>query len=665
VVLPVRDWIPRLGFGFAVLAVVVVAEAGKPKVELISGTSTLVREDGRLGRLSAPTRHGRASQHGSTIVADATGLWIVERNAGALIRTDHAGELKATLPLHEGLGELVLDPGSGSLFVADRSADKLLRYRTKGDEATLTGELDLTEPHGLALTPDSKTLLVTSVANHELIAVEVATMKVRWRVELAVDPRAVAVSPDGRWAMVGFLSSPAVARVELASAGEQITWHTLSPRDPVEIEKDAEDDWGERFVQAQVVEAASRFEVPKDSGRRHARNVFALAFVGDGIAVAAHHVATPQMELHPSADRRDSYGGGAAEIAPIEYRFARIGEPSEDGLTLIDQHHITVHQPRALAYDPARDVLYIGGYGDDEIVAISSASRERPSVLWRASLGQGPACGLDGLALLDTPGSAAPGSAGASLWAHCELARRVVRIDIDPESVTGQPLKSKEWVRGPELAKSLRSATVERGAELFRRGEDFSLGDALACASCHPEGRNDALTWRLGRSILQTPLLAGRLTGTSPYKWTGEDQTLQASFAHTIERIGGDPEGLDAGEFAAIEAYLISLPKPRPPTVTDEAALARGQLVFDDECSMCHEGESSTDRERHDFKTSMRKVDTPSLIGLAHSAPYYHDGSAIDLPALLDDRGSIHEMVDSSGLSAAQRGDLIVYLQSL
>lgn len=656
----VRQWIPCIAFGVCVLAVVVIAEARKPGVQLIDSDIALVRDDGQLGRLTAPTRFPKASQHGSTIAADATGLWILERNAGALIRADHAGEPRATVTLHEGLGELVLDPTSESLFVADRSADRLLRYSIDGDEATLAAELSLTEPHGLALTPDGTTLLVTSVANHELVAVDTASMQVRWRVELAAEPRAVAVSPEGRWVLVGFLSSAAVARVELASEGRRVSWHALSPRDPVEIETDMDEEWGPS-VEARSVEAASRFDVPQDIGRRHARNVFALAFVGEGIAVAAHHVATPQMELLPDADRRDSYGGGAAEIAPIEYRFARIAEPSEDGLAKIDQHHITVHQPRALAYDPGRDVLYIGGYGDDEIVAIGSASRERPSVLWRASLGAGPGCGLDGLTLVEQP----PPAMGMSVWAHCELTRSVVRIDIDPDTVSGQPLASRNWVRGPELAKSLRSAIVERGAELFRRGEDFSLGNALACASCHPEGRNDGLSWRLGRAILQTPILAGRLESTSPFKWTGEDATLPASFAHTIERIGGEPENFEEADFNAIAAYLTSLPRPQPPTVDDPAALARGGVLFEDECSICHSGESSTDRERHDFVSSLRRVDTPSLIGLAHSAPYYHDGSAIDLGALLDDRGSIHDMIDSSGLSAEQRQDLIVYLYSL
>ncbi len=628
-----------------------LAEAGTVKVATREGSLSLV--DGGLGpRLTAPKRAPHAGNHGSTIAADGQGLWIVERNAGALIRTDHAGEVKATIELHAGLGELVLDEVHAALFVADRTADRLLRFEVTGDTATPNGELALPEPHGLAQTPDGATLLVTSVADRELIAVDTASLQVRWRVELAPEPRAVAVSPEGRWALVGFLTSEAVARVELDS--QEVDWHALAPRDHVVIEGEEFEMWG---PSARTTEAVSRFDVPNDIGRRHVRNVFALAFVGDGIAVAAHHVATSQMELRPEADRSDSYGGGAAAIAPIEYRFARIGEPAADGLVDVDHHDLSVHQPRALAYDAIRDVLYIGGYGDDEVVAIGAASRERPTLLWGADLGRGAACGIDGIT-----------TAGDRVWVHCELARSVVRIDLQPGQPNHpfpSPVKSSEWVRGPELAKSLRSADVERGAEVFRRGEDWTLGGPLACASCHPEGRSDGLSWRLGRSILQTPMLAGRVGDTGPYKWTGEDSSLRGSFEHTLERIGGFPEDVAAAEFSGLAAYLESLPKPRPPTVRDAEALARGRALFERECAVCHAGEKTTDRERHEFQTTLRKVDTPSLIGLAHTAPYYHDGSAIDLATLLDDRGSIHDMVDTSALTADERRDLITFLESL
>lgn len=696
-----------LALGLAVgLGSVWTAQAKRPKVALFEPT-TLDREQGELGGIAAPKRFGSSHAHGGTLAADETGLWVLERTAGALIRTDHAGEVKATIELHPNLGELVLGPageGGRSLYVADRSADTLLRYTVDGDTATPAGELKVTEPHGVALSPDGATLFLTSVANHELVAVDTATMKMLWRKELVAEPRPVAVTPDGESVLVGFLTSGAIARVSLKD--QSVRWHALSPRDPIEIEEDFEEHWGEG-VSARPVEAESRFDVPKDTGRRQARMVFAITFVGDGAAVAGVQVATSQMELRPAADRQDSYGGGAAEIAPIEYRFARIAEPGEDGYAAIDQHHLTLHQPRSLAYDRTRDVLYVGGYGDDEIVALAHASREHPTMLWHASLGLGTGCGIDGLTLIEgQPGTAAqvrfedevekeagkdgkdgtdpkdekagkpdepegpvvdPSAPGMALWAHCELTRSVVRIDLDPnpERIHSKPLASRKWVRGPALAESKRDAKVEKGAELFRRGEDFSLGGALACASCHPEGRNDGLSWRLGRSILQTPMLAGRVEGTSPYKWTGEDPNLVASFMHTIERIGGAPEDLERSELEAIEAYLRSLPPPRPPDTTDAEALARGKAVFEDACAMCHEGEQSTDQSQHEFDTTMRKVDTPSLIGLAHSNPYYHDGSAVDLQTLLDDRGSIHDMVDSSDMSAQQRADLIVYLRSL
>jgi hypothetical protein len=53
------------------------------------------------------------------------------------------------------------------------------------------------------------------------------------------------------------------------------------------------------------------------------------------------------------------------------------------------------------------------------------------------------------------------------------------------------------------------------------------------------------------------------------------------------------------------------------------------------------------------------------LLGLSHSRPYYHDGSADDLWTLLTDRGTIHQMADTSKLSDQQLRDLEAYLESL
>ena len=72
-----------------------------------------------------------------------------------------------------------------------------------------------------------------------------------------------------------------------------------------------------------------------------------------------------------------------------------------------------------------------------------------------------------------------------------------------------------------------------------------------------------------------------------------------------------------------------------------------------------------TDRQRHKFGTGT--FDTPSLIGIAASAPYFHDGSAPTLDTLLRDHGAVHGMAgDATGvLSAAQRADVVAYLETL
>lgn len=59
------------------------------------------------------------------------------------------------------------------------------------------------------------------------------------------------------------------------------------------------------------------------------------------------------------------------------------------------------------------------------------------------------------------------------------------------------------------------------------------------------------------------------------------------------------------------------------------------------------------------------KVDTPALVGLSSSAPYYHDGSATTLRDLLLENGSIHGMGNVSKLSDKNVDDLVAYLETL
>jgi hypothetical protein len=627
--------------------------AGEPTASGRRGDAFL--ETSPVGPLTPPSRGPHAGSHGGTLLADAHGLLVVERSAGLVLRSGPDGAARAQVALHPGLGEIVGD-GKGMVFVADRAADRIVRL-SPGDAAgtglAIAGELALTEPHGLALTPDGATLLVTSVADHQLLAVDTATLKIRWRVELAPEPRGVAVTSDGASAIVGFLASGALAVVDLASAGKRVRWQSLNPRDQIDVEVDEEDDGMPPEVT--IREARSRYQVPTSTGKRYARVFPTIALVGGDRVIVPHQVETPQLVRTPDEHRSDTYGG-LTEAAPIEHHMAMLrwpGAPQAESLLA----RLDVHQPRALAYDLDRDTLFVGGYGDDRVIAIADVSQQAPYVLWRDQLANSArdACGIDGLVV-----------AGERLWAHCELTHRLASIAHAPR--LGVP-----WTMGPVLTPETRGELVARGAELFRRGGDpkLSAEGVMACASCHPEGRNDGLTWRLGPSILQTPILAGRVTGTAPFKWDGQDPDLQTSLHHTIGRLGGQPDRLSKADLAALKAFIAALPRPRPRAALDADAVARGRTLFTSDalgCDACHTGATLSDGGKHAIKGSLPMVDTPSLIGLGHSAPYYHDGSADSLASLVSDKASVHDMVDPSVLTALSRqqsSDLVAYLGSL
>jgi hypothetical protein len=600
-----------------------------------------------LGPSSAPTVAPHVGSHGGTLVVDSHGVLVLDRDGGKLVRTDRQGQTRASYDVQPGAGEMVTD-GNGIAYVADRQANKVLRLRAEADTLAVVDSAKLHEPHGLALSPDGKTLYVTSVADHELVALDTETMFPLWRVELAVEPRSVAVSPDGSKAVVGFLSTGAVASVELGS-NPNVSYITLDPAQRVSTNGFG----GNEFVNSVPANASGIPSVAdvKDIGLRFARNTYAVGYVGDGIAIAPHQLSTPHM---PSSGFEDvgTYGGGGGFTAPITHRLAMIdAEDSFAPSTAFAE--IGIHQPRALAYDAVSDTLYLAGYGNDQVMAVAEVSQASIHLAWVTHVPTGTGCGPDGLAV-----------DGNELFVHCELDRTLVSMDLSTVQSAGVPMARQ---LGGALTTSSRDADAQRGAELFRRGQDgrLSTGGFMACASCHPEGRTDGLSWRIEGHNLQTPVLAGRVLGTHPFKWDGKDKDLPTSLTNTIGRLGG--AGLTPVEIQQLEAFLQSLPQPTPPTAEHDA-IARGQQLFDSDeagCRACHDGPQLADGVQHDLATNIGNVDTPSLIGLAHSAPYYHDGSARTLRALLTEKGSIHEMGETAHLSAQQLDDLIAYLESL
>jgi mono/diheme cytochrome c family protein/cytochrome c5 len=137
---------------------------------------------------------------------------------------------------------------------------------------------------------------------------------------------------------------------------------------------------------------------------------------------------------------------------------------------------------------------------------------------------------------------------------------------------------------------------------------------------------------------------------------------------------------LVTSKLPALQAYQLSLNAPAPPAGSfDPAAAQRGKALFQGagKCAGCHSGDTFTDANDrlHPPGDSMAEPETPSyasrsatkqyrtspLKGVWQHAPYFHDGSAPTLEAVVQ----TYNTKQSLGLTSQQIADIAQYLKSL
>ena len=134
----------------------------------------------------------------------------------------------------------------------------------------------------------------------------------------------------------------------------------------------------------------------------------------------------------------------------------------------------------------------------------------------------------------------------------------------------------------------------------------------------------------------------------------------------------------------ALLKYQLGLKVPKLAKGSlDEAAVSRGKRLFrnDAQCSSCHQGRTLTDVVSrpnrgvpflHDpaevgmdpayaARSATGKYRTTPLRGLLQHPPYFHDGSAPDLPAVVNHYDALFGL----NLTPDQKADLTEYLKSL
>ena len=215
---------------------------------------------------------------------------------------------------------------------------------------------------------------------------------------------------------------------------------------------------------------------------------------------------------------------------------------------------------------------------------------------------------------------------------------------------------------------------AERQGDLYFHDATLCHEHWQSCATCHPDGRCDALNWDLMNDGLGNPkngkslLLAHH---TPPAMTSGilddAETAVRSCTQHLLFAVPSDEEA------EAIDAYLKSLkPVPSPHLVNGQLSESakRGRALFEGDevgCAICHPARLYSDLSMHDVGTRGQydrrdTFDTPTLVEAWRTAPYLHDGHYVTLEELLKE-GDHGKAADKLGDEQMQ--DLIEYVLSL
>ncbi len=605
---------------------------------------------------------------GSTVAVDplGRGSWVVDEETDAVLLIPRAGAIHR-IEVGRWPERLVLD-SRGRVFVSCRQAGEIdviaLDFSVR---AIPVGA----EPSALYLDEPRQRLFTGLITARELVSLDTASLQVIARRKIDLEPAALELTPEGL--------------AVLARRGGEVGYFT----------PELEGDWWVALP-------------PSDSGARGWFGV-ALAAVGTDLFVVHTEVETGLGKVGFG----DGYGGGAA-VEPVTTLVSvlRRAKPLRaiEELRMLDVTGIAVEANRVAfsvrgsgsvvlgTWNPQLEEFDARGIrageglsgvafdGDGSMIALAAfdrrlvrtgVHRSNPVADRVRTLVRQVAAGnhRSSLGLLGLLGGGSSGGFGEFAGVGG------ARTEFDPAL---SPTLTLTIAEGVALPPGRFDPELALGRKLFHAVANERISsNSLGCVSCHPDGREDGLVWRLQGTRRQTPLLAGRLADTAPYNWKGTGKTLERNIAHTTQRLQG--VGLSAAQRKALARYLVEGLRPvTMPPIDAPAKVARGSEVFHDPavgCATCHPSDdgftdgalhdvaSLADRELNELRQAgalpkdAKQFDSPDLRRLAVTAPYFHDGSRATLEALIDENDD--RMGHTSSLSPDDRAALAAYLRSL
>jgi cytochrome c peroxidase len=615
---------------------------------------------------------------------------------------DHGVVRRVALPLsQDGTGTAVEMPGPpaqvvtlpGRLLVTVRDPGLLVELRVEpGGGLVEAARVKLpADAWGLAVTGDQSLAIVTSAWTHKVTAVDLRSHAVRWTVDVAREPRGIAIRKDGQSAYVSHITGAALTRIdELGSATPALRRIELPPsplRTPVGKTLDASLGYAIAFSPDESLLFAPRH---------------ALGALGE---IAWFGVATVDVLVTNSDKVLAPLHRGQTTLVRAE------GEGPAPELQIPGTSLAPFTQPRAVVYRKSTDTLLVAGEGDDRLVEVDALAADPTlSVVATYQVGSehDPALGIANRG--GAPSGLVLSEDEATAFVFCRATYDLAAIPLAHSAPRGALTEQKPppptLVR---VAEDPLGGNAAIGRRLFYNATDRLMSGGLACAGCHPDGRDDGHVWHEAKFNTEdgtnvnfvgmsdnvpeadqvrgiprrTPMLAGRVSAPGPYGWVGESPDLvarlRASFG--LHRWGGvpkhEPQNLEARALRLATFLRTGLrPPPREERELDAVEQRGKELFMNDalQCARCHvPGTEYTDRSVYPLPKLARQPDfdepktgelrVPSLLYLEGRAPYLHDGSAASLDELLAKNND--RMGKTNQLSKEQRDALAAFLRTL
>lgn len=562
---------------------------------------------------------------------DGKKLFVANQDAHQLAVVDpEAGGVTHSISLPASPTGMVLSPDGKRLYVtcaAPKSSIAVIDTTSLQHFQTFTAGHTASGP---AISPDGKRLYICNRFNNNVSVLDSSSGKELASVAVTRNPVDAAATPDGRWIVVA-------NHLPLMSA--------ISP-----------------LVRAEVtIINASTFETKSILLPDGSINLQDVCISPDGnLAYISHTIGN-----HSLVTSQVTLGWMSTSSLSI----IDLEKMAFDSNSLLDDFDSGAANPWGVHFaDQGRTVCVVHA-GTHEMSVIEIAPMLKEIRYFRESLG--PMGGDNPITAcrrrIKLPGRGPRGIAliGSKAYITEYFSDTIAVVDIKAQEEDYQP----QTIRlGPKPFIS-----EARRGEMFFHDATLCYQQWQSCATCHSQGRSDALNWDLMNDSVGTfkntksLLYAHR---TPPSMATGIRASAEVAVRAGIEHILFVYEDFER-EALAIDAYLKSLrPIPSPHLVDGRLSpkAHRGKQLFESDkvgCAECHPAPLYTDMQKYPVKKTVSydhdEIDTPTLIEVWRNPPYLYDGRYTTIKDVLV-KG---EHGDVDGLTPQQIDDLVEFVLSL